>query len=96
MRTTEYKWRCDKCGASKVSGSKEWLDTLIKEHQCNPRLYTLVNKIKTEYKTDGKIINNNGGTSDVAEYLGVSIDLSGYLLDEMEDLGLACSANPLV
>jgi predicted nucleic acid-binding Zn ribbon protein len=86
---TSYQWRCDKCGETKVIWSKEEVNELGKEHKCNPRLYKLVNSIKSEFNEDGKITCCDGGVEDVAEYLGITEELASAVLHEMRDRDLA-------
>jgi len=94
MISAVYTWRCDNCGESEKHLSKEYLEGISLEHKCDPVLYNLVSSIKTEFKRDGKIINNNGAIGNVSKYLGISDNLARHILTEMEDRELAKIAIP--
>ena len=86
---TLYTWKCERCGEKESSDDKEQMVKLSQEHSCNPALYDWIRSLRTEFINEKHVCNCNGGSTDVANLLGISNNLAGKILNEMEKLGLA-------
>lgn len=86
MKKITYGFFCEKCGYTQPCSSETDIESVGKNHSCNPVLYNLVRKLLLS--GPGGLTHSPENGSLLEEKLGIGCELAESILDEMEEKDL--------